>query len=260
MRTSSADLQRKSASILEFAAVIEPCTEKILSVDLESGLDAVFQQKTLNDAESEIDLQNPELHALEVEEAGHAISAASRLLTRLLDFEQFCRKVNASHFTKLLRKVLKSDIPLYHKDWVAACLVKLRYLSGPYFDYDTPINLEVTLYETIPRLVEQIKTSYSPEVQEAAVVELNRIMSEEVVNSTRAVAAEGGIFTLVKLLENGSERAVEASLAILYNLSMDSENHAAIIAAGAVPILRRLVLSQRSHWMRALRLLRTLPT
>lgn len=48
MRTSSADLQRKSASILEFAAVIESCTEKILSVDLESGLDAVFQQKTLN--------------------------------------------------------------------------------------------------------------------------------------------------------------------------------------------------------------------
>ncbi|XP_075110137.1 uncharacterized protein LOC107812016 isoform X1 [Nicotiana tabacum] len=249
MRTSSPDLQRKSASILEFAAVIEPCTEKILSVDLESGLDGVFQQKTLNDAESKIDLQNPELHALEVEEAGHAISAASRLLTRLLDFEQFCCKVNASHFTKLLQKVLKSDIPLYHKDWVAACLLKLRYLSGPYFDYDNPINLEVTLYETIPRLVEQIKTSYSPEVQETAVVELNRIIAEEVVNSTRAVAAEGGIFTLVKLLENGSERAVEASLAILYNLSMDSENHAAIIAAGAVPILRRLVLTQRSHWM-----------
>lgn len=199
--------------------------------------------------QSEIDLQNPEFHALEVEEAGHAIAGASRLLTRLLDFEQFCRKANASHFTKLLRKVLKSDIPLYHKDWVAACLVKLRYLSGPYFDYDNPINLEVTLYETIPRLVEQIKTSYSLEVQEAAVVELNRIISEEVVNSTRAVAAEGGIFTLVKLLENGSERAVEASLAILYNLSMDSENHAAIIAAGAVPILRRLVLTQRSHWM-----------
>ncbi|KAJ8548416.1 hypothetical protein K7X08_032519 [Anisodus acutangulus] len=260
MRTSSPDLQRKAASILEFAAVIEPCTENILSIDLETGLDAVFQQKTLNDTESEIDMQNPELHALEVEEAGHAISAASRLLTRLLDFEQFCHNVNASHFTKLLRKVLKSDIPLHHKDWVAACLVKLSYLSGPNFDYDNTINIEVTLHETIPRLIEQIKTSYSSEVQEASVIELNRIISEEVVNSTRAVAAKGGIFPLVKLLENGSEQAVEAALAILYNLSMDSENHAAIIAAGAVPILRRLVLAQRSHWMRALRLLRTLPT
>ncbi|XP_015076392.1 uncharacterized protein LOC107020511 isoform X2 [Solanum pennellii] len=258
MRTSSPDLQRKAASILEFASVIEPCMEKILSIDLETGLDAVLQQKTLN--ESEIDMQNPELYALEVEDAGYAISAASRLLTRLLDFEQFCHIVNASHFTKLLRKVLKSDIPLYHKDWVAACLVKLSYLSGPNFDYNNPINLEVTLYETIPRLIEQMKTSYSREVEEASVVELNRITSEEVVNSIRAVAAEGGIFPLVKVLENGSERAVEAALAILYNLSMESENHAAIIAAGAVPILRRLVLAQGSHWMRALRLLRTLPT
>ncbi|MCD7468263.1 hypothetical protein HAX54_006279 [Datura stramonium] len=42
------DLQRKAVSILEFAAVIEPCGEKILSIDLETGLDAVFQQKTLN--------------------------------------------------------------------------------------------------------------------------------------------------------------------------------------------------------------------
>ncbi|XP_004239335.2 uncharacterized protein [Solanum lycopersicum] len=260
MRTSSPDLQRKAASILEFASVIEPCMEKILSIDLETGLDAVLQQKTLNDTESEIDMQNPELYALEVEDAGYAISAASRLLARLLDFEQFCHIVNASHFTKLLRKVLKSDIPLYHKDWVAACLVKLSYLSGPNFDYNNPINLEVTLYETIPRLIEQMKTSYSREVEEASVVELNRITSEEVVNSTRAVAAEGGIFPLVKVLENGSERAVEAALAILYNLSMESENHAAIIAAGAVPILRRLVLAQGSHWMRALRLLRTLPT
>ncbi|TMW92143.1 hypothetical protein EJD97_013448 [Solanum chilense] len=260
MRTSSPDLQRKAASILEFASVIEPCMEKILSIDLETGLDAVLQQKTLNDTESEIDMQNPELYALEVEDAGYAISAASRLLTRLLDFEQFCHIVNVSHFTKLLRKVLKSDIPLYHKDWVAACLVKLSYLSGPNFDYNNPINLEVTLYETIPRLIEQMKTSYSREVEEASVVELNRITSEEVVNSTRAVAAEGGIFPLVKVLENGSERAVEAALAILYNLSMESENHATIIAAGAVPILRRLVLAQGSHWMRALRLLRTLPT
>lgn len=260
MRTSSPDLQRKAASILEFATVIEPCMEKLLSIDLETGLDAVFQQKTLNDTESEIDMQNPELHALEVEEAGQAISAASRLLTKLLDFEQFCLKVNASHFTKLLRKVLKSDIPLYHKDWVAACLVKLSHLSGSNFDYGNPINLEVTVYETIPRLIEQIQTSFSPEVVEASVVELNGIISEEVVHSTKAVAAEGGIFPLVKVLENGSERAVEAALAILYNLSMDNENHAAIIAAGGVPILRRLVLAERSHWVRALRLLRTLPT
>nr|GLL32896.1 uncharacterized protein LOC109156869 isoform X1 [Ipomoea trifida] len=258
LKTSSPDVQRKVASILEFVSVVEPCTEKIISIDIESGLDAVFKQECLKEAD--FDGQKPELHALEIEEAGYAISAASRLLTKLLDFEHFRRTIDAYHFTKLLRGVLKSDIPLYHKDWVAACLVKLSSLSGPYSGFENPINMEVTLYETIPRLVEQMKTSFSPEVQEAAVVELNRIISEGVVDSTRAVSAEGGIFPLVKLVENGTERAVDAGLAILYNLSMDSENHAAIIAAGAVPILRRIVLSQRSHWTRALRLLRNLPT
>ncbi|XP_019160278.1 PREDICTED: uncharacterized protein LOC109156869 isoform X2 [Ipomoea nil] len=261
LKTSSPDVQRKVASILEFVSVVEPCAEKIISVGIESGLDAVFKQESLKEeADFDFDGQKPELHALEIEEAGNAISAASRLLTRLLDFEHFRRKIDAYHFTKLLRGVLKSDIPLYHKDWVAACLVKLSSLSGPYSGFENPINMEVTLYETIPRLVEQMRTSFSPEVQEAAVVELNRIISEGVVDSTRAVSAQGGIFPLVKLIENGTERAVEAGLAILYNLSMDSENHAAIIAAGAVPVLRRIVLSQRSHWTRALRLLRNLPT
>uniref|UniRef100_A0A5B7BN26 Uncharacterized protein n=1 Tax=Davidia involucrata TaxID=16924 RepID=A0A5B7BN26_DAVIN len=260
LKTSSPDLQRKAASILEFMTVSELCMEKIISVDIESGLDAVFQQNFLNETESEIDCQQPELHALEVEEAGIAISAASRLLTRLLDFEQFRSTINSTHFTKLLRKILMSSIPLHNKDWVAACLVKLSSLSGPNLDFENPISMEVTLYETIPRLIEQIKTSFSPEVQEAAVVELYRIISEGVVDSTRAVAAEGGIFPLVKLIEGGSGRAVEAGLAILYNLSMDSENHSAIVAAGAVPALRRIVLSQRPQWMRALHLLRTLPT
>ena len=212
------------------------------------------------DTESDMGDQRPELHALKVEEAGLAISAASRLLTKLLDFVQFRQTINAARFTKLLRKTLRSNIPLHNKDWVAACLVKLSSLSGPNQDFDDPVNLEVTLYETVPRLVEQIKTSFSPEAQEAAVIELNRIISEGVVDSTRAVAAEGGIFPLVKVIEEGSERAVEAALAILYNISMDSENHLAIIAAGAIPALRRIVLSQGPQWMRALHLLRTLPT
>ena len=207
-----------------------------------------------------MDDQQPELHALKVEEAGLAISAASRLLTKLLDFEQFRQTMNPARFTKLLRKTLRSHIPLHNKDWVAACLVKLSSLSGPNQDLDGPVNLEVTLYETVPRLVEQIKTSFSPVAQEAAVIELNRIISEGVVDSTRAVAAEGGIFPLVKVIEEGRGRAVEAALAILYNISMDSENHSAILAAGAVPALRRIVLSQGPQWMQALHLLRTLPT
>ncbi|CAK9134265.1 unnamed protein product [Ilex paraguariensis] len=260
LKTSSPNLQRKAASILEFLTVSEQCFDKVISAGIESALEAVFQQRILNEAESDIICQQPELHTLEVEEAGLAISSASRLLTRLLDSEQFRGTINSSRFTKFLRDILKSSIPLHNKDWVAACLVKLSSLSGPNPDFENAISMEVTLFETIPRLIEEIKTSFSPEVQEAAVIELNRIISEGVVDSTRAVAAEGAIFALVKLIEEGSGRAVEAALAILYNLSMDSENHSAIIAAGAVPALRKIVLSQRPQWMRALRLLRTLPT
>ncbi|PQQ20815.1 uncharacterized protein Pyn_25086 [Prunus yedoensis var. nudiflora] len=260
LKTPTPRLQRKAASILEFCTVIDPRMETIISVDVESGLDVVFQQKILEDMESEVVNQQPEKYALEVEEAGLAISAASRLFTKLLDSENFCQKIDSAHFTKLLCDILESNIPLNNKDWVAACLVKLGSLSGPRLGFEDPINMEVTLYETIPRLMEQIKTSFSPEAKEAAVVELNRIISEGVVDSTRAIASEGGIFPLVKLIEEGSERAIDACLAILYNLSMDSENHSAIVAAGAVPVLRRIVLSQRPQWTRALRLLRTLPT
>ncbi|KAF5442752.1 hypothetical protein F2P56_035376 [Juglans regia] len=259
LKTSSPSLQRQAASILEFVTLIDPSMGSIIAVDIESGLDAVFQQKVLKDTDSDAASQQPEKYALEIEEAGLAISATSRLLTKLLDSQQFRQNMNSTHFTKLLREILKSNISLHRKDWVAASLVKLSSLSGGNFDFENPINMEVTLYETIPRLIEQMKSSFSLEAQEAAVMELNRIISEGLVDSTRAIASKGGIFPLVKLIEEGSERAVEASLAILYNLSMDIENHSAIIAAGAVPALRRIVLSQRPQWPQALHLLRTLP-
>ncbi|XP_062110147.1 uncharacterized protein LOC133821976 [Humulus lupulus] len=260
LKTSAPNIQRKAASILEFIVLNNSTKDMVVSVDIESGLDAVFQQKSLKDTDSDLEGKEPERYALEIEEAGLAISAAAGLLTKLLDSEQFSRNINSSHFTKLLRYILKSSIPLHCKDWVAACLVKLSSLSGPKPNLDDPINMEVTLYETIPRLIEQLKTSSSLQTKEAAVIELNRIISEGIIDSTRAVASEGGIIPLVELVEEGSERAVEAGLAILYNLSMDSENHMEIMAAGAVPVLRRMVLSQRPQWTRALHLLRTLPT
>ncbi|CAI9096025.1 OLC1v1032087C1 [Oldenlandia corymbosa var. corymbosa] len=262
LKTPSPSLQKKAASILEYFTINDMYVEKFISVDIAAGLDVLFNQNYLSvvDVDSAIDVERPEFVVLKVEEAGRAISAACRLLTRLLDFGQFCSVIDIQQFTLLLRKILKSEINVHDKDWVAASLVKLGSISGPNLDLENPVTMDVTLYETIPRLIEKIKTSFSQEVQEAAVLELNRIISEGVVDSTRAVAAEGGIFTLVKLLETGNERAIEAGLMILYNLSMDTENHAAIIAAGAVPILRRIVLSQKPQWTQALRLLRVLPT
>ncbi|KAB5538067.1 hypothetical protein DKX38_015600 [Salix brachista] len=262
LKHPSLEIQRKVASILEFVATSDSVIDKTISADIESGLLAIFQQVELNELESDVESQQTEILAIQVEEVGLAISAASRLLTKLLDLEQFRRTINSAHFTKLLHKILKSNIPLQYKDWVAACLVKIDSLYGPIsiLEFENPINMEVTLYEKIPRLIEQIRSAFSLEAQEAAVVELNRIISEGMVDATRTVASEGGIFLLVKLIEGGSEKAVEAALSILYNLSMDSENHAAFIAAGAVPALRKIIMSERSQWKRALRLLRNLPT
>lgn len=213
------------------------------------------------DSELEVDFEQPELHALEVEEAGLAVSAASRLLTRLLDFDSFSSSMqDPSHFISLLRKILRSSIPLPYKTWVASALRKLSSLSNsPFIGCGNPINLEIIRYETIPRLIEQVE-SPSLELQEATVVELHRIISEGDSDLIAAVVAAGGIFPLVKLIEEGTERAVEAGLAILYDLSMDTENHPAIIAAGAVPALRRIILSQKPQWTRAFDLLRALPT
>ena len=193
------------------------------------------------------------------EEIGLAIAAASRLLSKLLDFEQFRRGIDSKSFVFKLRKILRSNIPLHAKEWAAACLVKLEAHFGSVADLGHHIDMEVTLYETIPRLVEQIRTSALDESQEAAVQELYEVVaSRGLVECSRAIATTGGIFPLVKLIDEG--RALEAGLAILYNLSMDSENHPAIIAAGAVPILKRVVLTEGPQWTRALHLLRTLPT
>lgn len=260
LKSSPPSLQEKAASVLEFVALTDPTLALSTLFDIESGLNSVFQQKILRisaDMESDVEDQFSEAYAIEFEEAGLAISAASRLLTRLLDYEQFRHKINFSHFIDLLRGILRSSIPLHNKDWVAACLVKLSSFSGSITSL-YPINMEVTLYETIPRLLEQIKTSFSPETQETAVVELNRIISEGVVDSTEAIVSDEAVYSLVNLIEEGSDRAVEASLAILYNLSMDPENHSALVAAGAVQVLKRIVLSNRPHWERALLLLRIL--
>ncbi|XP_076921946.1 uncharacterized protein LOC143583550 [Bidens hawaiensis] len=264
LKDSPRVLQTKAASILEFLTAFESCRERIISLDIESALDSVFRHELFSgkeDMETEAEYQEIELQTLELEETGLAVSAASRLLTRLLDVEHFRQTINSSRHTDTLRKILTSKIPLHYKDWVAACLVKLTSLSGPTdLGSENPINTEVMLYETIPRLIEQLKDCYSFKDRETAVLELNRIISKGVVDSTRAVAGQGGIFLLVKLIEEGNDRVVEAGLAILYNLSMDVENHPAIVVAGAVPTLRRIVLSERPQWVRALHLLRTLPT
>lgn len=54
MKTSSPNFQRKTASILEFIAFIDPSMDTIMSADIESGLDSVFRQRVLEGRNSSL--------------------------------------------------------------------------------------------------------------------------------------------------------------------------------------------------------------
>ena len=53
------------------------------------------------------------------------MGAASRLLVELLGFEGLCYSIECRHLVHILRGLLKSNILLNMKDWVAVCLLEL---------------------------------------------------------------------------------------------------------------------------------------
>lgn len=108
-----------------------------------------------------------------------------RLLTKLLNFDIFVRSISTEKFIALLRIMLKSSTPLQSKDWLAACLVKLESRAGLSGDHAvSSVDMEIAIYETIPRLVEQMMTSFSFENKRIAVIELKKIISGGVMEYT----------------------------------------------------------------------------
>lgn len=57
MKSPNPNLQRKVSSILEYVTIVDPCIESIISVDIQSGLDAVFSTKVLNGKRSNFTLR-----------------------------------------------------------------------------------------------------------------------------------------------------------------------------------------------------------
>ncbi|KAF0898263.1 hypothetical protein E2562_005852 [Oryza meyeriana var. granulata] len=259
LKEASPSLQEKAASILEHLAAFDQHATAMTAARLGSVIEAILEMGVIHGTTG--DPENfDELPTVMIEQVSRAVSATVRLLTKLLNFDLFVRSISTEKFIALLRQMLKSSIPLQSKDWLAACLIKLQSSSGlSGHESVSSVDMEITIYETIPRLVEQMMTSLSFEDKRNAVIELNKIVSGGVMEYTRAVSTAGGIFPLVKMIEDSDGDALEASLAILYNLTMDPENHPAIIAAGAVPLLKQIVVAESTHWNRALQLLRTLP-
>ncbi|CAM6094598.1 unnamed protein product [Calypogeia fissa] len=185
------------------------------------------------------------------------IGAAARLLEKLARYEM----VNVSVFAPLLTNVLQSEAPLKVKDWVSACLLKLEQVSkGRGFKLEVPLDLEVTIHDTIPWLVTEIGEDFSPTVRERAVMHLRHLITQGMSTYAAAIANSGGILPLVNLLKVGSSDARDAAIAILYNLSMNEDNHPPIMAAGVVPCLVELIRSGVPEWKLALYLLRALPS
>lgn len=197
---------------------------------------------------------------IEKEDTWAAVAAASRLLNKLLMHEQIRAAIDCRGLSLLLAKVLKTDIPLHVKDWVSACLLNLDRLVGVTTIVSIPIELEVIVHDTIPRLVNEIGTSFDPGVQERAAIQLHELVSHGVEEYVAAISNAGGIFPLVELLEKGTPKAREAALSVLYNLGTNEENHPALIRAGVVTSLQRMVRSEFPQWKLALYLLRALPT
>ena len=256
LKESSPSLQEKCATLLEHLAACEQHGTAMTAARSESVIEAVLEMGVIHGTTCNPEnLDEPPTIMVEVSQA---VGATVRLLTKLLNFDIFARSINSVRIVALLRRMLQSSVPLQSKDWVTACLIKLE--SRGLVDRSVgDIGMEITIYHTIPRLVEQMMTSFSSEKKRKAVIELNRIISGGVMEYTTAVATAGGIFPLVKMIEEGEGDVLEASLAVLYNLSLDPENHPPIIAAGAVPLLKRIVHVESPHWNRALQLLRTLP-
>ncbi|XP_044348794.1 uncharacterized protein [Triticum aestivum] len=256
LKESSPSLQEKCATLLEHLAACEQHGTAMTAARTESVIEAVLEMGVIHGTTCNPEnLDEPPTIMVEVSQA---VGATVRLLTKLLNFDIFARSINSVRIVALLRRTLQSSVLLQSKDWVTACLIKLE--SRGLVDRSVgDIGMEITIYHTIPRLVEQMMTSFSSEKKRKAVIELNRIISGGVMEYTTAVATAGGIFPLVKMLEEGEGDVLEASLAVLYNLSLDPENHPPIIAAGAVPLLKRIVHVESPHWNRALQLLRTLP-
>jgi hypothetical protein len=123
-------------------------------VGIEAGLKAILKLDREHD-----EFNNEELEHISAkrEEIWSAMGATSRLLVKLLGFEGICYSIECKHFVHILCGLLKYNILLNMKDWVVAFLLKLGLVGMASNDSDMnfPINLEIVLYDIIPKLIEE---------------------------------------------------------------------------------------------------------
>ncbi|MCO5584465.1 hypothetical protein L7F22_038393 [Adiantum nelumboides] len=249
-----ASLKEKAARVMENLAVRESHAVSIVTAGLELPLKSLLH----GIVEERVDpLETSGI--VELEETWAAVAAASRLLNKLLMHKNVREIVDCKGFTLLLAQTLKSDVPYHVKDWLSASLLNLDRLIGITTNVNIPLEFEVIVHDKIPRLVNQMENIIDAVAQEEAAIQLHDFVSQGIEGYVAAISNAGGIFPLVELLENGTPKAREAALSVLYSLGTNEENHPALIRAGVVAPLQRIVRTEFSQWKLALYLLRALP-
>lgn len=247
--------KEKAARVMENLAIKEQHADRIVDAGVEHALKSSLDLN-LDKGESEAsDTQS----IIQREESWAAVVAVCRLLNKLLTFDRVRNSIDCKSFALSLAKVLKSDMPLHVKDWASACLLKLDRVVGISTNVSIPLELEINLHDRIPRLIEEAGTSSDSVVQEKAVMQLRDLVLQGVEDYVVAISDLGGIFPLVDLLDKGTPMARVAALSVLYSIGMNEENHPALLRAGAVAHLQRIVRTGSPQWMLALDLLRVLP-
>ncbi|KAH6558810.1 hypothetical protein KP509_1Z044100 [Ceratopteris richardii] len=248
-------LKEKAACVLETLAAQESYAALMVSEGIEIPLKSLFE----GIAEGNVDTLRLQ-DVVKWEETWVAVAAGSRLLNKILMHRKVREVADCKGFALLLADVLKSDAPFHVKDWISATLLSLDRLVGITTNANISVEFEVIIHDKIPKLVDEIGSAIDAEIQEAAVIQLRDLVSRGIEGYVAAVSNSGGIFPLVELLKSGTPKAREAALAVLYSLGANEENHLALIRAGVVTPLQRIVQSECPQWTLALYLLRTLPT
>ncbi|OAE19512.1 hypothetical protein AXG93_4794s1240 [Marchantia polymorpha subsp. ruderalis] len=255
MERASVPYAEQAACLLDELATNSSNANAILAAGVESSL-----SKSLKLLFDEVTVVTSDEIVLDREDGYRFVAALSRLVQTIARSAKF---ENPSELAKILRNILQDEsAPLNIKDWVSASLIKLEQVCKG-FGEDNPVeafvDFEVHVRDTIPWLVRELGPDFSPIVRERAVTHLRLLLCQGSNAYATAVASAGAVDKLADLLKSGSDIARAASVSVLYTLSMNEENHPAMLAAGLAPCLVELVRRKVPEWRLAFYLLRALP-
>jgi hypothetical protein len=236
-------------------AQVVPALERLLSQRVIGA--NVTSADTISDAE--VELSDDEI--LLRRRLWAAQAAGAQLVASLARHEKTRGPLQTANLHGALSALLGLDVPPEEKEAVSAALVALEQrVDFPSGGPSRETEREIAINVEIPQRLSEMSTGLLPE-KERAVIELLYIVKSSSDDEAylAAVASNGGIFPLVDVLRECSEKCSLAALTILDMLTLDEGNHLVMLEAGAEEVLERIARSNNNHWKLAMRVLRRLP-